>query len=245
MNPITALSNTLSYEKMEHYIMFGVGTILSYVQPTLTTYIDSNFDINEVCEGLYIGDFSSACNVDELKKIGITHIVTVIAGVKKIRPDLFEYHTIDICDRPYSSINTYFDESVDFIANGIMCGGKVLVHCQKGISRSSTIVAAYLIKKKDMQVDDAISLIKNARQCINPNDGFLKQLREYYDNIHGNSNNSDDGNDNRDTASININHESDCVFTVVQTPPQNPQSVQTDTHLVPMQLTDNTHAHFA
>ena len=48
-----------------------------------------------------------------------------------------------------------------------------------GISRSSTIILSYLIKYKKMKFDDALNLIREKREKINPNPGFVKQLREY------------------------------------------------------------------
>ncbi len=65
---------------------------------------------------------------------------------------------------------TYLDECIaqdDHIA---------LVHCEAGISRSSTIVAAYLIWKYDLTVDEALIAIRIHRACICPNHGFLQQL---------------------------------------------------------------------
>lgn len=48
-----------------------------------------------------------------------------------------------------------------------------------GISRSVTLVLAFLIKKKGMKYDDAYLMIKSKRRIIHPNDGFIKQLRNY------------------------------------------------------------------
>lgn len=168
-----------NYEDIEHCVMSVCGNVMSYAQPIINAYMDPKFDIDEVSFGLYIGDFPSACNTEKLKQEGITHIVTAIAGVGEMYPDLFKYYIIDICDRKYSHIQTYFDESSDFIDNAITNGGKVLVHCQKGISRSSTIVAAYLIKKKGQTTDEAIETIKKGRNCIQPNVGFKEQLQNY------------------------------------------------------------------
>lgn len=60
-------------------------------------------------------------------------------------------------------------------------GGRVLVHCTQGISRSATIVAAYLMWRKRETAARILTLIKNKRPKINPNEGFLDQLLVWQD----------------------------------------------------------------
>ncbi|ROW01008.1 hypothetical protein VSDG_02748 [Cytospora chrysosperma] len=54
--------------------------------------------------------------------------------------------------------------------------GRVLIHCTQGISRSATIVAAYLMWRKRESAARILTFIKNKRPNINPNEGFLDQL---------------------------------------------------------------------
>lgn len=48
----------------------------------------------------------------------------------------------------------------------ILRKGGVLVHCQAGMSRSATIVAAYLMKVLGVGVDEALDMIRNVRPVI-------------------------------------------------------------------------------
>lgn len=57
---------------------------------------------------------------------------------------------------------------------------RVLIHCHAGISRSVTIAAAYLMQKKRQNVEDTIQLIKSARPIADPNDGFMEQLKLWW-----------------------------------------------------------------
>jgi hypothetical protein len=57
--------------------------------------------------------------------------------------------------------------------------GSVLVHCMAGISRSTSLIIYYLMKKYAMSYDEAYNFVKRARSIIQPNTGFEKQLRTY------------------------------------------------------------------
>lgn len=79
------------------------------------------------------------------------------------------------------NIIQYFDETNDFIQQTYKAGGRILVHCQAGVSRSATILAACLMKSKKIKRDEALEIIKRKRASIAPNDGFMEQLNLYYD----------------------------------------------------------------
>lgn len=55
----------------------------------------------------------------------------------------------------------------------------MLVHCQAGISRSASIVISYLMERFSMSYDEARKYLKARRPQIDPNDGFVKQLKSY------------------------------------------------------------------
>jgi protein-tyrosine phosphatase len=52
-----------------------------------------------------------------------------------------------------------------------------------GVSRSSSIVIAYLIKHYGMTMREARLYVKERRMCIKPNDTFIKDLRAYEERI--------------------------------------------------------------
>jgi protein-tyrosine phosphatase len=50
-----------------------------------------------------------------------------------------------------------------------MITGKVLVHCQRGVSRSAAIVAAYLMWKYKISLEEALQRVITARPVVCPN----------------------------------------------------------------------------
>ena len=58
-------------------------------------------------------------------------------------------------------------------------GGKVLIHCRAGISRSATICIAYLMYAGQLTVDEAHDYLKYRRPLISPNLNFMRQLAEF------------------------------------------------------------------
>jgi protein tyrosine phosphatase len=87
------------------------------------------------------------------------------------------YKYIKIEDKSDSHISDYFDEAIEFIKGA--GGDPVLVHCSYGVSRSASIIIAYLIKEKNMTYEQALNYVKMIRPRINPNRGFRKELSDF------------------------------------------------------------------
>ncbi|KAH3764203.1 phosphatases II [Pelomyxa schiedti] len=166
--------------------------------------------MNRVLGGLYIGDYKSSEDQDLLDKNGITHIVVAAAYIvpkwpKRVRsvsvplPLRFSWfspvsiifsivvmwfcNVVELLDVETENAFAHFDKCNKFIDSG-RNNGAVLVHCQDGISRSATIVSAYLMYKIKVSVEDAVGLIHDARPVVQPNDGFMSQLHSYYLKLH-------------------------------------------------------------
>jgi protein-tyrosine phosphatase len=95
---------------------------------------------------------------------------------------------LDLLDSAEQDIKQHFQKSNEFIENCLRKDGKVLVHCHAGISRSSTIILAYLIKHQNMSFEDALAHAQTKRTKINPNPGFRKQLKEFEKSLNQKTN---------------------------------------------------------
>lgn len=83
-------------------------------------------------------------------------------------------------DDTSTNILAYLDTAVDRINEAIVKrDAHVLVHCVAGVSRSATIVIAYLMKHRRMNLREAFNYCYNLRPVIRPNNGFMLQLINY------------------------------------------------------------------
>jgi atypical dual specificity phosphatase len=57
-----------------------------------------------------------------------------------------------------------------------------------GISRSATVVCAYLIATAKMTPDEALVAVRAKRGIVCPNIGFRRQLEQYADQLQGGQN---------------------------------------------------------
>ena len=167
------------YLESFYYTTWLYGKVRSYMQP----FISTKFNTNEIVDNLYVGDIASAYNKGELKKLGITHVLTAILGVDPIFPNDFIYKNVPIRDIPGEHIDLHFSKSNNFISKAIAGGGKVFVHCICGVSRSATLVAAYLMYQNGLTCDEAINLLQERRSCVKPNDGFRDQLQDFQNTL--------------------------------------------------------------
>ncbi|XP_012515582.1 PREDICTED: dual specificity protein phosphatase 22 isoform X2 [Propithecus coquereli] len=73
----------------------------------------------------------------------------------------------------------HFKESIKFIHECRLRGEGCLVHCLAGVSRSVTLVIAYIMTVTDFGWEDALHTVRAGRSCANPNLGFQRQLQEF------------------------------------------------------------------
>lgn len=60
---------------------------------------------------------------------------------------------------------------------------RCLCHCQAGVSRSATMCIAYLIKAKQIGLEEAYEYVKSRRCSISPNFNFMTQLLAFEDQV--------------------------------------------------------------
>lgn len=125
---------------------------------------------------LCIGNQNAACNRDDMRALGVTHVVSLIGSLDCTPPDV-PRTLIDVADRPGQDMTAAFEEGARAIDAARAAGGRVLVHCAAGVSRSSATVIYYLMTREHQSYDEALARVRDVRSIANPNEGFERQLR--------------------------------------------------------------------
>jgi len=140
--------------------------------------------IDHGCQGdIFIGNYNGACSLKLCRENNINAIVNLSFKLLTKHPHIV-YHEFPIGDLPSEDILSLFNRTYNIIEGHLQAGNNVLVNCNMGVSRSTTIVLAYIIKKTRMDLASALALCRRHRACCNPNHGFIKQLKKYEKLLH-------------------------------------------------------------
>lgn len=146
---------------------------------------------NQIGEtGIWIGGHMDALNEKTVMGTDsrITHILNVANDVKTEFDAVskkYKYMRCEIDDDD-NNITRSIYPSIDFMRDSLEKGNHVLVHCRMGVNRSVAIVLAYLVLEKGFFVEDAIRLIKQFRNVIQPRKKFIEHILSLSDkNITG------------------------------------------------------------
>ncbi|KAH7097386.1 hypothetical protein BKA62DRAFT_744835 [Auriculariales sp. MPI-PUGE-AT-0066] len=154
---------------------------------------------------LYLGNLNHAANVYMLHALGITHVVSVgecalvpppgnnnggsspRCGASHPQGSLWieeregRIKVLDIkgvCDDGIDSLRSQFAPICDWIDRARLEGGKVLIHCRVGVSRSATVTIAYVMKHLNLPLVDSYLIVRSRRLSvlIQPNMRLLYNL---------------------------------------------------------------------
>ena len=163
--------------------------------------------MNQITKNIFVGDWNDSIDQHQLIKNNIKYIIGINNRFKT--PNNFELYTklnikymhINEYDIETTDIKKHFYKTNTFIHRAITQNKNILIHCTLGVSRSVTILIAYLlwiyylcdkeknafgitqseisIYKKKYRLNDIINYIRTHRFQINPNRGFITQLKKY------------------------------------------------------------------
>lgn len=131
---------------------------------------------------LYLGSQFSACHLGTLEKLGISAVLVCGNSLPRFfmeHPNsTIEYHKLPIHDSVDQPLLPYIYSAMQFLETNILHRQRsVLVHCAAGVSRSASMVIAFLMKQNRWDFDTARQFVWEKRPTINPNPRFEKELR--------------------------------------------------------------------
>ncbi|CAF4559145.1 unnamed protein product, partial [Rotaria socialis] len=136
---------------------------------------------------IYHGTIFHARNINLLEKLHIRNILNV-CNVRLSRKIVDKYHVfwINLQDDFDVDIRVHFDQTNEFLQACRNKNEKVLIHCRAGVSRSSSIVLAYLLRYYHDILYNAYHYLIERRSIAMSKDGFFLQIILYEKDLHVN-----------------------------------------------------------
>ncbi|RWS21426.1 dual specificity protein phosphatase 14-like isoform X2 [Leptotrombidium deliense] len=169
-------------DKLKNYVLnqFPTREDIEFLSDPLLEYVldEKHAALCKITEYLYITSIGGITerNFEE-------HNFTTLFDMSK-RPfyipcKSIEFYKYDIEDTEDADISHVFDTFADKVHSNSNNQKKTLVHCYAGVSRSATLVLAYLMKYEKLNLRDAFNYLRERRPVVRPNNGFFKQLIAY------------------------------------------------------------------
>ncbi|XP_015733821.1 dual specificity protein phosphatase 18 isoform X1 [Coturnix japonica] len=135
--------------------------------------------LSRITPCLFLSDGVAAGNAQLLIANRITTVINVSHELANMLHPGIEYFRVPVADTPSARISACFNSVADLIRNVGERGGRTLLHCAAGVSRSATLCIAYLMKHHAMSLVSAHDWVRSCRPIIRPNNGFWRQLIHY------------------------------------------------------------------
>ncbi len=127
-----------------------------------------------------LGTGHQATNWKVVRDLKLTHIINISIEHQCVFMDKIKYLHLQLEDMEDVLLKDRFDETIHFMDTAFENpSNRILVHCNLGISRSTTIILAYLMRTYNATLLDAFKFLRHRRPIVCPNMGFLRQLIDY------------------------------------------------------------------
>ena len=130
----------------------------------------------EIIPGLFVGDRDAASSQPPP---GVRSVLNITQKCPCFHEAELRYLHIELDDNNNAKIAKYFEAANLFIDAALKAEEGVLVHCKNGMSRSSTLVIAFLISRRGQTLAEAYETVRRARPIILPNAGFFAALQRH------------------------------------------------------------------
>jgi protein-tyrosine phosphatase len=131
-----------------------------------------------IAERLFLGDVESGRNSQVLKCLDVTFVVDASCCSHAARHPGLEYLVLALPDHESFDLKDAFEKVAQFEHAAQLGRGVVLIHCERGISRSTSLLLYVLMANYKMSLRDAWLEVAPKRSIVRPNTGFVFQLIE-------------------------------------------------------------------
>ncbi len=147
---------------------------------------------------LFLGPAAAASNAAFLTSNAISHVISIghdpptrlelrvpdphnLTG----KTDELQYHRLRLVDSASAAPEECTKQAAEILEQCRAQKKRVLVHCSAGISRSPTVIVAYLMRYHGMTLKEALYAVISARPAVSPNPHFIEWLKEEEIRLHG------------------------------------------------------------
>lgn len=147
-------------------------------------------DADEILPYLIVGNLPSAKNAEFLQRKNVCYVLNLTPEPHETQVEGVEYKNVAMEDDEEEDLLVHLDECFDFVNRAKLSSSRketrvVLVHSYFGLSRTSAVVLAYLMKEHQWSLREAYDHMKERHPLGKPNDGFVVQLLRYEQELHG------------------------------------------------------------
>merc|ERR1712217_746207 len=132
---------------------------------------------DQIIPNLYLGGVAAASDTQQLVQQGIRAVICCVRELEFPTSEFnkeVEYFRVDVEDISREPIELFFPEATEFVHSWLSREQPVLVHCRAGVSRSASVVIAYLIEYLGYSLHAAFFLVRSHRAVVTPNIGFME-----------------------------------------------------------------------
>ena len=136
-----------------------------------------------ITDQIAIGDAEDAADIVEMRNKGIRSVISLNGQLMGVSPDqlgLDALQAFSLGDG-WMVDRTEFEQALKGLEQFAKTYSPVLVHCTEGRSRSVMVVAAHLMRSKELSFEEAIERIRDERPRIH-SAALLRQHWKVVDN---------------------------------------------------------------
>lgn len=153
---------------------------------SLAPSLSVDYNCSKILPHLYLGGHEMTTEVAMLRELNISHVLSVTQEPCDHFPGEFVYKHVPMLDSVEADVLAVLEPAFAFIDLAKAAGTACLVHCSFGMSRSPSIVIAYLMRSDEgLSLYNALRTVKRLRPVTAPNYGFMAQLLTYEQNLRG------------------------------------------------------------